>query len=112
MSRYKNTPTFINNLELYKEARKKRGIPLALTQFRLNRLPKPTASQIRDINSIGHIWKTGDRLFKLAQQYYDDPNLWWVIAWYNKKPTESHFQVGDVIQIPTPLERVYGLMRM
>ena len=32
--------------------------------------------------------------------------LWWVLAWYNEKPTESHFEVGGVVLIPTPVEEV------
>jgi len=32
--------------------------------------------------------------------------MWWVIAWYNQKPTEAHFNVGDVVYIPTPLANV------
>jgi len=42
----------------------------------------------------------------LAAKHYGDPNLWWVLAWYNKKPTESHFSVGDTVYIPTPAEEV------
>ncbi len=74
--------------------------------------PNVTAKEMATIEPIGHIWTTGDRLYKLAEKYYNDPTLWWVIAWYNNRPTEGHFKVGDVIQIPTPIERVYGLMRM
>ena len=28
------------------------------------------------------------------------------------KNNDRYFKVGDVIQVPTPLERVYGLLRM
>jgi len=112
MSRYKNRLKVPNALPLYKEARKERGIPFALTQYLTRRTRKPTVEEIATIVSIGHIWTTGDRLYKLAEKHYHDPTLWWVIAWYNDRPTEGHFKVGDVIQIPTPIERVYGLLRM
>lgn len=56
-----------------------------------------------------HIWTMGDKLWKLSQQYYGEPTYWWIIAWYNRKPTESHFSVGDVVLIPTPLERILYL---
>ena len=40
------------------------------------------------------MWKLGDRFYKLADQYYGDPTLWWIIAWYNRMPTESHAEGG------------------
>jgi len=112
MSRYKNTRVKINNSELYKKLRKDRGIPGGLTQYNLTRLPTLTVTDVESITSIGHVWTTGDRLFKLADKHYGDPKLWWIIAWYNNKPTEGHLSVGDLIQIPLPLNRVYGLLRM
>lgn len=112
MSRYKNTPTKRNNSELYKKQRKERGIPGSLVQYTSKRRQSLTVEDIKSLNTTGHIWKTGDRLYKLADQYYNDPELWWIIAWYNSKPTEAHFNVGDLIQIPLPLERVYSLLRM
>lgn len=112
MSRYKNTTVKVNNLELYKKLRKERGIPGGLTQYNLTKLPVLTVEQVSNIDSVGHVWKTGDRLYKLASTYYNDPTLWWVIAWYNNKPTEGHLKLGDLIQIPVPIDRVYGLLRM
>ena len=37
---------------------------------------------------------------KLAHQFYGDFKQWWVIAGFNKKPTESHVKMGDTIRIP------------
>ena len=112
MSRYRNTSTFYNRLELYKKAREKRDIPDALVQFQLTHLPPPTVEDIENLHRLPHIWTTGDRLYKLAQQHYGDPTLWWIIAWYNGRPTEGHFKVGDVIQIPGPLDQLYGILRI
>jgi hypothetical protein len=61
------------------------------------------------LTRIQHVWKAGDRLWKLSSQYYGEPTYWWLIAWYNQKPTESHFAIGDIVIIPTPFERVLGL---
>ena len=112
MSRYKNSDVKRNNSELYKKLRKERGLPGAIEQYITNRRKAPTVDEIKTLNNVGHIWTTGDRLYKLADKYYNDPELWWIIAWYNNKPTEAHFKVGDLIQVPLPLERVYGLLRM
>ena len=41
--------------------------------------------------------------------YYDVAELWWVIAQFNQKPTDSHYSLGDVVYIPLPLEKVLTL---
>jgi len=112
MSRYKNTPVFDNNLPLYKKAREERNIPDTLVQFKLSHLPAPTVDQMTSLDDSVQIWGVGDRLYKTAADHYGDPTLWWIIAWYNGRPTEAHFKVGDVVNIPKPLDRVLGLLRL
>ena len=50
--------------------------------------------------------KPEDKYYKLANQFYGRPGLWWIIALYNKKPTEGHLRRGDIVEIPTPIELV------
>ena len=67
---------------------------------------------IDDIEDVGHSWGLGDRYYKLAHKYYGDPEMWWIIAWYNGKPTEAHLKIGDVVKVPTPLWKIraaYGV---
>jgi hypothetical protein len=45
-------------------------------------------------------WKYGDKLYKLAQIFYGDSRLWWIIAHVNMKPTDSDYEPGDVLLIP------------
>jgi len=52
----------------------------------------------------------GDRFEKLAAQFYDDPEMWWVIAAFNKKPAEFLLSPGDIINIPLPLEYILDYM--
>ena len=52
----------------------------------------------------------GDRYYKLADGYYGDSRYWWIIAWFNKKPTESHIKVGDIIRVPTSLGDILSAM--
>ena len=66
----------------------------------------PTPEQMSTINTDSYIWGLGDRYFRLAHQFYDDPRLWWVIAWFNEKPTDNHYKAVDVVYIPGPLEVV------
>ena len=45
--------------------------------------------------------ETGDRLDTLANQFYGDPGLWWVIASANNIHTAPiGFQDGTILRIP------------
>ena len=50
-----------------------------------------------------------NKMYRLAHKHYGSPDYWWVIAWYNNKPTDSHFAVGDPIFVPFPLDIVISL---
>lgn len=69
-------------------------------------LDYPTFNEVLAYRFELHVWSLGDHYYKLAERYYGDPNYWWVIAWFNKKPTEGHVKAGDIIRIPTPLGQV------
>ena len=58
------------------------------------------------IETIRHVYSTGDRLSKLAHKHYGDARYWWLIAWFNGKPTDFHCKIGDYIYIPFPLRDV------
>jgi len=104
--RYKNQRVFINDIDTYKRYLKKRGMS-HIKQYNTPKMFYPTDLQAtQNFSTINHIWGTGDRYFKLADEYYSDATMWWVIAFYNQKPTESHVKLGDVIYIPTPLESI------
>ena len=97
-----------NNLdEKYDSILEKRGL-LLIKQYTTKEITYPTDDEMRDIAMIKHIWKVGDKWWKLSQIHYGDPELWWIIAWFNQKPTESHCKNGDLILIPFPLENLYG----
>jgi nucleoid-associated protein YgaU len=76
-----------------------------IKQYSTPRNVKLSAAQRRTITEVSHIWKTGDRYYKLAERYYGRPQYWWAIALYNNKPTEGHLRLGDTIQVPVPLEK-------
>ena len=69
-------------------------------------LKYPSSTDIQNFEINTHIWKLGDRFYKLAHKAYGNPELWWVIAWFNKKPTDAHVKHGDAIHVPFPLEMV------
>jgi hypothetical protein len=108
-SRYENRLTAVNSNEIYNSFFKERNVKFIL-QFRTGKLKHPSPAEISSLDLVGHAWVTGDKYYKLADKYYKDPNLWWVIAWFNQRPTESHLTVGDVIQIPLPLDLVLNYL--
>ena len=104
--RFKNQRIFRNDRKSYKQYLKKtRGLEM-IRQFNTPKFKHPSVQEMGNFNTIKHIWGTGDRLYKLAYEYYNDSEMWWVIALYNQKPTEFHYKLGDVLYIPVPLESV------
>jgi nucleoid-associated protein YgaU len=94
-----------NQSELYEEFFEERGLT-RITHYRTPKWPPLTAKIRSQFVRIRHSWKLGDRYWKLASKHYGDPKLWWVIAWYNEKPTEAHVKTGATIMIPKPVDRV------
>ena len=111
--RYSKTRTFLNEDLDHKKVFKARfGTKPALKQNETQRLEYPEFSDVLSFDYKTHFWSLGDRYYKLAHFYYGDSRYWWVIAWFNKKPTEQHIKLGDVVKVPLPLETVltsYGL---
>ena len=73
--------SFLNRNPYYKFLMEKRGVK-AIEQYPTPVIRNPTAAERSMLNVTQHIWSYGDRYYKLADQYYNDPKLWWVIAWY------------------------------
>jgi len=61
---------------------------------------------LEQITVATHIFSVGDKLSKIAFEYYGDAKLWWVLAWFNDKPTDFDCKIGDIIRIPEPLKEV------
>lgn len=101
--------TFTNSNPLYDKILEERNIPF-LTQYGTKRLFYPTTEEMSDFDVVNHIWTVGDKYWKLASIHYDDPAAWWVIGWFNHKPTEAHLNTGDNIMIPTVVEDVYSFL--
>lgn len=109
-NRYDGVMEAINEEEMYAGHRERRGVK-TITQFKTFSMTHPTVEQIGTLQLVGHMWKLGDRYYKLAYEHYGDSQWWWVIAWYNQLPTESHVELGQVIDIPFPLHQVLSYMR-
>tara|TARA_R100000808_G_C2034619_1_gene76913 strand:+ start:151 stop:492 length:342 start_codon:yes stop_codon:yes gene_type:complete len=97
----------IENLEeQYDSIIGKRGRPF-IQQYLTKRLKYPSDAELQNITTIRHVWKVGDKFWKLAQTHYGDSQLWWLIAWFNQMPTEAHLGNGTTVLIPFPVERLY-----
>tara|TARA_R100000808_G_scaffold13477_1_gene32641 strand:+ start:217 stop:555 length:339 start_codon:yes stop_codon:yes gene_type:complete len=108
MPRYEDRDILLNNSKIYREHFKNRGVKF-IEQYETPDLKYPSAEEIGNLVRIPHVWKLGDRFYKLAHEHYNRPELWWLIAWFNLAPTESHLIIGDIIYIPKPLEVVMEL---
>lgn len=106
MKRYSNREIFANTKKLYEDHFKKRDSKKGISHYGTPEFRKINLEQLANLEVQTTTWKVGDKLYKLADEYYNDPKMWWVIALFNRKPTDSHFATGDVVYIPGPLEIV------
>jgi hypothetical protein len=58
-----------------------------------------------------HVWAREDKLHKLSLRFYGSTRYWWVIGLLNKKPTDGHYKVGDVVYIPKKPSLIEGAVR-
>ena len=84
MSRYNNLPILTNNKkQRYISGIKYPHIPL-------------------DFSDIYVITTVGDRFDILAQQYYNDSSLWWVISRANPQLKQDSYNIPGGLQIRIP----------
>ena len=111
-SRYKNLDILVNDdLDYKKEFESRFGDRDLIRHYETQEMDYPTFEETKLLTFSNHIWKFGDRYYKLAHQHYGDSRYWWIIAWFNKKPTDQHVKVGDLVKIPLPLNdvlKIYG----
>tara|TARA_X000001388_G_C2219937_1_gene118840 strand:- start:570 stop:899 length:330 start_codon:yes stop_codon:yes gene_type:complete len=108
MSRYREEIPAINNDKQYEDLFEERGVRL-IEQYRTPQFKIVSEETLKSIDVYKHIWIQGDSFWSLASRYYQAPEYWWIIASYNRKPTESHIKIGDQILIPADL---YSALRV
>lgn len=108
-SRYEERQKFKNRLEQFRELFEKRDVSY-INQYVTPKFNDINTEEFSKIQIATHIWKAGDRLYKLSYEHYNSAELWWVIAWFNKKPTESHFTIGEKVYIPKPINKILELI--
>ena len=100
----------LNEEPTYREILEERGVKYII-QIASPHMIYPTSSEIAEMDMLNHVWGHGDRFFKLAFKHYGSAQYWWVIAWFNQTPTESHVELGQVVRIPQPLDLVLRYLR-
>jgi hypothetical protein len=104
-NRYVDRPLFRNKDDMYEKFFHRRGKKF-IRQYGTGILYYPTVKEIAALTRVQHIWKAGDRYYKLAIKYYGDAQYWWVIALFNRKPTDADVKVGQLLHVPLPLEAI------
>ena len=101
-SRLSNRELILNAGAPYREQLKKKNL-IYFEQYATKSLPAITNELVRNVPTNSHTWEFADTYQKIASRFYGDPEMWWVIAWFNQKPAEFMLNVGDTILIPTEL---------
>ena len=96
---------FLNNNKLYAGTLREKGLK-TIEHYGKLALQGLTVEEIKELTILDHVWLSEDRFSKLALEYYGDSSFWWVIAYFNKRPIDNLCKLGDVINIPLPLEDV------
>lgn len=95
-----------NQDETYREFFNKTG-EKTIIHYGLIPFGDPASEEfLKGLEVFQHIYKVGDTLSKIAFKHYGNPKYWWVLAWFNSKPTDFDCKIGDTIFIPKPIERV------
>jgi nucleoid-associated protein YgaU len=53
------------------------------------------------VDDIMHVWKDGDYLDLIANKYYGDPVLWWLVADFNELTDPRAIVVGQRLRLPS-----------
>jgi len=102
MSRYFDRDTMENKHTMYRKKLKKRGVS-KIEQYKTPTFSFIPPEELEAIEYYSYTWKYGDTFWRLAADFYNTPEEWWVIARFNHKPTECHVKVGEIIKIPVNL---------
>lgn len=107
-SRYESTKVVNNSDFDYKKVFSSRyGLSDFIVQRRRLGLEYPDSEKINSLIFVYETWQIGSRLHKFSEKYYNTPSFWWLIGFYNKKPIDANYSIGDIVKIPVSLEEAY-----
>ena len=94
-----------NSSKLYSSIFEDRRVNF-ITHFATPQLFYPDEQAFETLQVATHVWKQGDKFYKLSQEFYGSVKHWWVIPWFNQKPLESDYKYGDKVFVPLDLNIV------
>jgi len=107
MPKIKNS-VIINNSEMYDDFFEDRGV----NHIKHNSLGSLNlAFNQENYAYTNHVWRKGDTLIRLADTYYKQFSYWYIIAYFNKKPVDSMYDLGENIKIPSNPDNILSLIR-
>jgi len=109
-SRYEDRLIAINKDERYKNIFRERRINF-VRQYKSPSMQHIQPEDNISFNEIPVIWSREEAFWKISARLYGDPELWWVIAWYNLLPTDHHVAIGTEVLVPFPLSSVLNILR-
>lgn len=108
--RYTSRNKLDNHNTNYKELFDKRNVK-GIIHYSSPNFKYPTAEQMENITLLEHIWGFEDKYYKLAIKHYGSADYWWVIAMFNKTPSETMIELGQTIYIPKPIQVILSIMK-
>ena len=105
MARYSDRRKFFLDDELYKKLLSQRD-RRSIVHYESPTLPPKDSALTRQLNIDYFTWLMVHNYYKVASKVYGRRELWWVIAWYNEKPSDTLIERGETIKIPRPVETV------
>tara|TARA_R100001510_G_C7648020_1_gene205330 strand:- start:1589 stop:1930 length:342 start_codon:yes stop_codon:yes gene_type:complete len=105
VSRYKKNDLVNTTNYEHENLLDKRGVRV-ITHYSFAQFKTLKIRDIANINIVTHTWESSDRFYKLSSKYYGDPTYWWIIAYFNNKPLETDLNLGEIVEIPVPLEKI------
>lgn len=107
MPKYPSDEDAIIDQEHYKTLMEERGIK-TLTIKRSTTFKPLHGMELEELAE--HVWTKTDKLFHLSRRYYGTNDYWWVIGLVNNKPTDAHYNIGDVVIIPSNPSKILGAL--
>jgi len=98
----------ILNNQLYYDVLRSKGVT-SLKITRSTNFAKLTGKEFGLLAE--RVWRQEDSLYKLSYEYYGEYKYWWIIALFNNKPTDAHYKIGDIVNIPANPIYISGLMK-
>ena len=95
-NRYDNRTIFYDQEALYEEVFEARNVT-GIRHYDSATFRYPNSQELSALIKKQHIWKAGDRYFKLSIENYGSAQYWWLIALFNQKPTEANLVVEYLV---------------